>query len=197
MMKNGSLDVIFRWSNKKILMIQQQRCLSNKEQQGPPIVVRAAAAAAATRELYKHFERRQTRWNDNDAFGHLNNAVYYNFMDDAVNMHLMNRGIGKKFPRFVAENGMRYFVPLAFPSDVDLGLRIVKLGTSSVTYDIGIFGGASSSTTSGDDDDSVVLAARGKFVHVYVCEKTGRPQPIAEEARRVLQTLLVVHEEES
>eukprot|EP00591_Stephanopyxis_turris_P007402 CAMPEP_0195507478 /NCGR_PEP_ID=MMETSP0794_2-20130614/917_1 /TAXON_ID=515487 /ORGANISM="Stephanopyxis turris, Strain CCMP 815" /LENGTH=150 /DNA_ID=CAMNT_0040634171 /DNA_START=70 /DNA_END=522 /DNA_ORIENTATION=+ len=126
---------------------------------------------------YPHFERRQTRFNDNDMFGHINNSVYYSIMDDAINAHLMNRGIGLEYPRFVVENGIKYTKPISYPTEIEVGLRVVKLGTSSVTYDVGIFGA-----------DPGALAALGKFVHVYVCGD-GRPRPIDEAVRNVLAEL--------
>ena len=134
---------------------------------------------------YPHYEVRQTRWNDNDGFGHLNNTVYYNFMDDAINLHLINRGIGRQYPRFIAENGIQFFKPISFPSDVNVGLKVIKLGSSSVTYEVGFF--AQGEPTNGATG---ALAARGKFVHVYVDEATGRPMAIPEEARNILETLL-------
>ena len=67
----------------------------------------AASSPATTRGDFAHFERLQTRWNDNDAFGHVNNVIYYFFFDDAVNNHLLDRGVGIELPRFVAESGCR------------------------------------------------------------------------------------------
>ena len=142
------------------------------------------AAAHRCFSSFPHYEIRQTRWNDNDGFGHINNSVYYNIMDDAINMQLLDRGIGREYPRFIAENGIQFFRPIAFPANVKVGLRVVKLGTSSVTYRVGFYKGR-------DDEE---LAALGKFVHVYMDERTGRPVPIPEEARRVLQ--LLVQEED-
>jgi acyl-CoA thioester hydrolase len=117
-----------------------------------------------------------------DGFGHINNTVYYNFMDDAINMHLIDRGIGREYPRFIAENGIKFKKPIKFPSSVHVGLQVISLGSSSVTYDVGFYEG---------HHDQNQLAAIGKFVHVYVNEVTGRPQSIPEEARRVLGLLVV------
>lgn len=132
-------------------------------------------------------------------------------MDDAVNMQLMDRGIGLRYPRFLAENGIQFYRPIAFPSTVRVGLRVVQLGSSSVTYDVGFFdNGTKMNNEHDDDDDAVVrtgeerssmnhrhddattttLAARGKYVHVYIDEATGRPKPIPDEARRVLELLI-------
>ena len=112
-------------------------------------------------------------------FGHINNAIYYSLMDDAINAHLINRGCGIEYPRFVAENSMRYLCPLKPFLSVDVGIRVVKLSSRSVTYDVGFF-----------QQDSVEMAARGKFVHVYVDAKSHRPIPIAAPAREVLEEIL-------
>ena len=152
---------------------------------------------------FPHYELRQTRFNDNDIFGHINNATYYNYMDDAVNMQLMDRGIGRKYPRFLAENGIQFYKPIAFPSTVRVGLRVVKLGSSSVTYDIGFFDNGSTNhdaaaeeNNANRDDAATTLAARGKYVHVYIDEATGRPKPIPDKVRRVLELLIVEDQEE-
>ena len=145
--------------------------------------------------MFPHFEVRQTRWNDNDGFGHINNSIYYNFMDDAVNMHLIDRGIGRDFPRFIAENGIQFFRPIAFPSQVRVGLRVVKLGSSAVTYDVGFYDDDDVDGSSRQKKEKQLLAARGKFVHVYVDETTGRPRTIPDQARLVLQQLVVEEEQ--
>ena len=112
-----------------------------------------SSTAAATRSNYLHFYRAQTRWNDNDQQGHINNAIYYAYMDDAINEHLLGHGIGVQYPRFVASSSCRYLVryrtcgthiarpcrttvltlappvsqrPLSYPAPVDLGLRVEK-----------------------------------------------------------------------
>ena len=126
-------------------------------------------------------------------------------MDDAINRHLLDRGIGREYPRFIAENGIQYYRPMSFPSNILVGIRVVRLGSSAVTYDVGFVDGGTTSTSQQEqkkDDDSdpdeqgiLELAARGKFVHVYVNESTGRPMPIAPKARAVLETLLVEESE--
>ena len=104
-------------------------------------------------------------------------------MDDAVNMQLIDRGIGRDYPRFIAENGIRFFRPISFPARVRVGLRVEKLGSSAVTYDVGFF--------DENDKSNESPAAKGKFVHVYIDEETGRPVAIPKEAREVLQLLVV------
>ena len=141
----------------------------------------SGARSSGSDSQYPHYEVRQTRWNDTDGFGHINNTVYYNFMDDAVNMQLIDRGIGRDYPRFIVENGIQFRKPIQFPSPVHVGLRVTHLGSSSVTYQVGFFEG----------DPGNDCAAIGKFVHVYIDEETGRPKNIPDEARRVLELLVV------
>jgi acyl-CoA thioester hydrolase len=119
---------------------------------------------------------------DNDAYGHVNNVVYYSWFDTAVNAYLIERGaldihrsdtIG-----LVVETSCNYFAPLAFPEPVHVGIRVAKLGTSSVRYEVGVFGA------------SDVAAAKGHFVHVYVDAKTRRPVPLPAQLKSVLESLL-------
>ena len=88
-----------------------------------------------------------TRWADNDAYGHVNNTVYYQWFDTAVNQWLVEQGlldIADGDPiGLVVETGCSYFAPLSFPGDVDVGIAIERLGSSSVTYRIGVFGAGS------------------------------------------------------
>ena len=158
--------------------------------------------------LFSHFEIRQTRFNDSDLFGHINNTVYYNYMDDAINVHLIQRGIGRNFPRFIAENGIQFYRPIHFPNLVGVGIRIVQLSNKAATYDVGFYELNATQVEEEDKDPLLLLlqqneqqqepptmAARGKFVHVYVNEATGRPVKIPSQAREVLQTLVVEDEE--
>ena len=104
-------------------------------------------------------------------------------MDDAVNRHLHDHGVGLQVKRFVAESSCRYLRPLSYPGAVAVGLSVSQLGRSSVTYSIGIFGNR---TTGGDQ----YLAARGTFAHVYV-DGDGRPKPISRETRAVIEPLFI------
>ena len=174
----------------------QLSLLRQRHQQ--PFSTTSDSSSPSSVPFFPHYEIRQSRWNDNDGFGHINNSVYYQYMDDAINMQLIDRGIGAAYPRFIAENGIQYFRPISFPNNIKVGLRVVKLGTSAVTYDVGFF--AVESNKIGTDDgkhggtqekQQKNLAARGKFVHVYIDIKTGRPVTIPDEARRVLQLLQV------
>ena len=94
--------------------------------------------SSAARLNYPHSIMIPTRWNDNDSFGHVNNAVYYEFMDTAVNNHLIQNGCTGA--RFLVSSSCNYIRSLQYPQPVEVGLRIAKLGRSSATYAIGIFG---------------------------------------------------------
>ncbi len=134
------------------------------------------------REAYRHFITCPTRWADNDAYGHVNNTVYYLWFDTAVNQWLVEQGlldIANGDPiGLVAETGCAYFAPLSFPGDVDVGLAVERLGSSSVTYRIGVF-------EAGSDEPS----AQGHFIHVYVGRDSRRPVTLPDAWRRKLETL--------
>lgn len=123
-----------------------------------------------------------TRWEDEDAYGHVNNVVYYSYFDTAVNGYLMEAtGLDTRklaAVGLVAESGCQFMRELTFPGDVQAGLAVAKLGTSSIVYRIGLFQGQSEEP-----------AAIGKFVHVYVDSATRKPTPIPEEIRQAVATL--------
>ncbi|MEO0937156.1 MAG: thioesterase family protein [Pseudomonadota bacterium] len=125
-----------------------------------------------------------TRWFDNDIYGHMNNAMHYQLFDTAVNGMLIERGLldlhGSDSVFLVVETGCTYHGELAFPDTIHAGLRVAKLGGSSVRYELGLFR---------NDEDSA--AAEGHFVHVNVGRADRRPQPLTEAARAVLQALAV------
>jgi len=124
----------------------------------------------------------QTRWTDNDAFGHMNNAVHYQFFDTMVNCTLRGWGCvqdAKATTRFlVAETGCKYYAEMWYPDDVTVGLRIAHLGNSSVRYDLGLF-----------RNQEQTPFAEGRLVHVNVDRGTGRPIPIAPDLRRQMALL--------
>jgi acyl-CoA thioester hydrolase len=132
------------------------------------------------RSAYRHFLRINTRWMDNDAYGHVNNVVYYSWFDTVVNEYLVRRGVldiaGSSVIGLVVETQCRYFSELAFPQAVDLGLRIGRLGTSSVRYEIGVFA-----------EGEQAAAAQGHFIHVYVDRATRRPTPLPAPLRTALE----------
>ena len=131
---------------------------------------------------YKHFLTVETRWMDNDVYGHVNNVVYYSFFDTAVNRYLIDEGVldirAGDTVGFVVETSCTYEKPIAFPDRVTAGLRVARIGTSSVRYEIGIF--------KDDDEES---SAHGHFVHVYVDRATERSRPIPEKMRVALEKL--------
>ena len=134
------------------------------------------------REAYRHFTTITTRWADNDVYGHVNNTGYYEWFDTAVNRWLVEAGlldIQRGDPiGLVVETGCAYFVPLSFPGDVEVGIAVERLGSSSVTYRIGVF--ASRATEP---------AAQGHFTHVYVGRDNCRPAPLPDAWRAQLGTL--------
>ncbi len=141
-------------------------------------------APRPSRAGYRHFLSIPTRWMDNDLYGHVNNVVYYAWIDTVVNRYLIDEGgldiHAGQVVGVAAEGGCRYFAPVTYPDTVDAGLRIARLGTSSVTYEVGIF-------RQGED----AAAAAGHFVHVFVDRATMRPCPIPERIRAALQRIRV------
>jgi acyl-CoA thioester hydrolase len=139
----------------------------------------------AMRADYIHFSRITTRWMDNDVYGHVNNVVYYSYFDTVVNKFLIEgRSLDieqSDVVGLVVETQCQYFRPITFPDTVDAGIRVAKLGSSSVRYEVGLFR---------NDDESA--AAQGYFVHVYVDRSTNRPAPIPDNARKLLSTLIRV-----
>lgn len=123
-----------------------------------------------------------TRWMDNDVYGHVNNVVYYSWFDTAVNATLIERGVldieHGAVIGLVVQTQCHYFAPLAFPQTVEAGIRVARLGGSSVRYEIGLFA-----------QGEAMSAAHGHFVHVYVDRQSRRPVPLPPVLRGVLETL--------
>ncbi|HYW32211.1 MAG TPA: thioesterase family protein [Gemmatimonas sp.] len=136
-----------------------------------------------TRERYRHLSAIDTRWMDNDAYGHLNNVVYYSFFDTAVNRWLIEQGVlniaESASIGLVVETSCRYLSPMRFPDRVTAGLRVARLGRSSVRYEIALF-----------RNDDAEASAVGYFVHVYVDRVTRTSTPVPDAVRTVLQVLL-------
>jgi acyl-CoA thioester hydrolase len=136
----------------------------------------------AGREQFRHFMTIPTRWIDNDQYGHVNNVVYYSYFDTAVNQFLIERGVldihNDQLVGYVVDSACAYFSQLSFPDLLHVGLRVSKLGNSSVRYEIGIY-----------RNDEPVPAAAGHFVHVYVDRATNKPVTIPDNVRAVLSTL--------
>ena len=137
-----------------------------------------------TRDRYPHFLSIQTRWSDNDIYGHVNNVTYYSYFDTVVNCFLIDQGgldietdsvIG-----VAVETMCKFNKPLAYPEVLESGLRGGKLGNSSVRYEIGIF-----------QEGAAEAAAMGHFVHVFVDRATGKPAPIPDAIRSALEQIKV------
>jgi acyl-CoA thioester hydrolase len=140
-----------------------------------------ARAPITRRADYGAFHPITTRWLDNDALGHVNNVTYYSFFDTAVTAWLLTHGlIGlREGPLWVvAETGCRFLKEVAFPDPIDIGLRVSRIGASSVRYELGVFRGL---------DDQV--SAQGHFTHVHVSRTDRRPSPIPEAIRLRLSEL--------
>ncbi len=139
---------------------------------------------APVRADFRWFHTVGSRWMDNDVYGHVNNVVYYSWVDTAVNRFLIDHGlleIGRsEVIGIVAETGCRFLAQMAYPDDATVGLAVGKLGRSSVRYELGIF-------RNGDDTASAVV----HFVHVYVDRQTMRPVPIPEFIRAELEKITV------
>lgn len=131
---------------------------------------------------YRHFQPITTRWHDNDIYGHVNNVTYYSYFDSAVNAYLIAEGgldiqdgavVG-----FVVSSNCDYFASIAFPDVIEVGLRVGKLGNSSVQYEVAIF-------KVGEEQ----ARAAGQFVHVFVDRATNRPVTIPGRLRTALEYL--------
>lgn len=137
-----------------------------------------------TRGNYKHFHPIQTRWNDNDIYGHVNNVVYYAYFDTAVNMFMVERaGFDPHSAAVIGicpETRCTYHKPVAYPDRLEAGLRISRLGNSSVRYEVAIF-------IEGDDE----AAATGCFSHVFVDRETMKPAPIPAPIRAAMAAIAV------
>ena len=142
----------------------------------------AQRPAPLGRADFPHVQSITTRWTDNDAYGHVNNIVYYSYFDTVVNTWLIGGGHLdiQKSPAIgvVAETSCHYFSPLTYPETVTAGLRVIHLGRSSVRYEIAIFA-----------EGAEVAAAQGQFVHVYVDRATRRPVEIPAPLRSALEGL--------
>jgi acyl-CoA thioester hydrolase len=135
-----------------------------------------------TRAEYPHFSTLPTRWMDNDIYGHINNALYYAFFDTAINQYLIAEGgldiTAGEVIAFAAESQCQYLRAVAFPDVIEVGLRVGKLGNSSVRYELAIF-----------KQGETLAAAAGYFVHVFVDRHTQRPVTMPGQIRAALERL--------
>ena len=134
------------------------------------------------RSEFRNWRKVTTRWADNDAYGHVNNTVYYEWFDSAVNAWMVEQGmldIAAGDPiALVVETSCSYFASLTFPEAVEVGMAVAQLGTSSIRYRIGLFA-----------EDAETAAAAGEFVHVVVDRASRRPVAIPAEWRARLEGL--------
>ena len=141
-----------------------------------------ARPTAPTRNQFVHFETIPTRWNDNDPYGHVNNAVYYFLFDTVVNNYLIQHELleigNSDVIGLVVETKCQYFSPLAYPNPIEVGLAVSHIGTSSVTYELGLFA-----------EGRETASAAGHFIHVYVDEKDRRPTTINDTFRQAITRL--------
>jgi acyl-CoA thioester hydrolase len=134
------------------------------------------------RSAYHDFQILQTRWEDNDAYGHMNNIVHYSLIDTAVTNWQRKRGffdaLGVKF--MVVQSGCTYFAEARYPDTVHAGLRVAKIGRTSWKYEIGLF-----------RNDEPTAFAEGFFAQVQVDDDTARPSPIKDTFRQYLEQILI------
>ncbi len=149
-----------------------------------PALDAASDSALESAADYRLFRPIPTRWLDNDAYGHVNNVVFYSWFDTAVNTLLIDRRLldvqAGAIIGLVVESGCRYFRSVAFPETIESGLRIARLGSSSIRWEIGLF-----------SKGHATPAAAGFFVHVYVDRVTRRPVPLPAAWRDALAPLIV------
>ena len=136
------------------------------------------------RSDYNVFSKMNTRWNDNDIYGHLNNVIYYELFDTAVNKWLIKNNLidiknGNNIG-LIVQSGCNYFSSFEYPEDIDAGIRVTKIGNSSVRYEVGLF-------KSNDD----LASADGFFIHVYVDRVSNKPINLDYEFKKKLDTIYV------
>jgi acyl-CoA thioester hydrolase len=138
--------------------------------------------APENRNAYRHFQSIPTRWMDNDVYGHVNNVVYYSYFDTVVNQYLIEQHVlnieASKVIGLVVETQCQYFASITFPDVVHAGLRVAKLGNSSVRYEIGLF-----------RNEEQTASAQGYFIHVYVDRATRRAISLPADIRAALERI--------
>ena len=135
------------------------------------------------RNTYRHFQAIPTRWGDNDVYGHVNNVVYYSFFDTVVNQYLIEQQVlnieKSTIIGLVVETQCQYFAPLSFPDVVHAGLRVARVGNSSVRFEIGLF-----------RNEEKMTSAQGYFIHVYVDRASRRSTGLPADMRVALRQLM-------
>lgn len=137
-----------------------------------------------TRDRYAYWVSIPTRWMDCDPYGHVNNAQYYSFVDTAVTRMLIDKG-ALRAPHSTSiglcvESGCRFLAPVSFPETIDTGVRIGRVGNSSLRYEVGLFKAG----------EAQALGA-AYFVHVFVDPQTRRPVPLSEEVKATMRALML------
>ncbi len=154
-------------------MTQTETGAASGNREGPP-----------NRDAFSHLLAIPTRWMDQDPYGHVNNVQYYSFFDTVVNEHLIrNAGLDVRTTRevgLVVETQCRFLKEISFPQTVHAGMRVTRLGNSSITYEIALF-----------RDDETEAAAVGRFVHVYVDRETRESVRVPERVRAAVAPLTV------
>lgn len=142
---------------------------------------------AKKRSEFQYFHEITTRWMDNDAYGHVNNVVYYSWFDTVVNQFLITNGVldieRGEVIGLVVETQCNYFASVAFPERVTAGLCVTKLGNSSVRYEVSIF-----------REDEDIASAQGHFIHVYVDRISRKPRSIPDNMRSLLQSIHILED---
>lgn len=137
------------------------------------------------RKDYKCFYPISTRWMDNDVYGHINNVTYYSYFDSTVNKYLIENTdldiTNSKIVGYVVNSSCNYLSSLSFPDEIEAGLRVNKIGNSSVTYGIGVFKKGESK-----------VSAFGEFTHVFVNRSANKSTPIPAKIRGALEKLLII-----
>ncbi len=140
--------------------------------------------APLARSAFRHFIPLDTRWHDNDVFGHVNNVIYYAYFDTVVNRHLMDAGLldprKSTIVGLVVETGCTYFESVAYPERLEVGMAVVKLGRSSVTYRLGLF-----------REGGGTCVALCRYTHVYVDRGSNKAVEIPEANRRLFEGIYV------
>ncbi|KAH8119612.1 thioesterase family protein [Phellopilus nigrolimitatus] len=165
--------------------------------------------SARSRNDYRYFQTYRTRWSDNDQYSHVNNSIYYHLIDSIVNTYLTERcgcipststdagqsNVGNPLIGLVVTSYCSFFAPLSFPEPITLGLRVVSLGRSSVSYEIGFFSGSSTDSEGQKEEDTA--KAVGGYTHVFVDRVTRRPVKVmSAELEDGLRAVLVENKDE-
>ena len=133
---------------------------------------------------YNYFCELSTRWNDNDIYGHMNNIIYYALFDTAVNKWLIkNKLVDIKNGQnigLIVQSGCNYFSSFEYPENINAGIRVTKIGKSSVRYEVGLF-----------KEKEELSSADGFFIHVYVDRKTNKPIALDYNFKNALDTIFV------